>query len=103
VVAEEYAGGERVDGSLPALTRLISGAIPPLIDQLASVRPGNVYREVLALLERPLLAHALAVTGGNQLRAARLLGLNRNTLRKRCRELALPLPRAPRRPGGGDR
>jgi len=30
------------------------------------------------LLERPLLAHVLALTGGNQLRAARLLGLNRN-------------------------
>ena len=44
------------------------------------------------MLERPLLVHALAATGGNQLRAARLLGLNRNTLRKRCRELGLPLP-----------
>ena len=87
-------------GTLPALTRLIASAIPPLIDQLATSRPGNVYREALALLERPLLAHVLTVTGGNQLRAARLLGLNRNTLRKRCRELALPLPRAARRTNG---
>jgi len=39
----------------------------------------------------------LAMTGGNQLRAARVLGLNRNTLRKRCRELRLALPREPRR------
>jgi two-component system nitrogen regulation response regulator GlnG len=38
--------------------------------------------------------HVLNVTGGNQLRASRLLGLNRNTLRKRCRELQLPLPRS---------
>jgi two-component system nitrogen regulation response regulator GlnG len=36
----------------------------------------------------------LATTGGNQLRAARVLGLNRNTLRKRCRELGLDLPRS---------
>jgi DNA-binding protein Fis len=92
-VADEH---DRVEGSatLGALTRLITNAIPPLIDQLATSRPGRVYRDALALLERPLLAHVLAVTGGNQLRAARLLGLNRNTLRKRCRELELPLPRA---------
>ena len=66
--------------------------IPRLLDRLVSTHPGRVYREALALLERPLLVHALASTGGNQLRAARLLGLNRNTLRKRCRELGLPLP-----------
>jgi DNA-binding protein Fis len=88
---------DRVGRPLGALTRLITNAIPPLIDQLATSRPGRVYRDALALLERPLLAHVLAVTGGNQLRAARLLGLNRNTLRKRCRELELPLPRAARR------
>jgi DNA-binding protein Fis len=98
-VADEH---DRVDSSatLGALTRLLTNAIPPLIDQLATSRPGRVYREALALLERPLLAHVLSVTGGNQLRAARLLGLNRNTLRKRCRELELPLPRAARREMG---
>ena len=97
-MADEH---DRVNGSaaLGALTRLITNAIPPLIDHLVRSRPGRVYRDALAALERPLLAHTLAVTGGNQLRAARLLGLNRNTLRKRCRELQLPLPRAGRREG----
>jgi two-component system nitrogen regulation response regulator GlnG len=41
----------------------------------------------MALLERPLLERVLELTGGNQLRAARILGVNRNTLRKRCRAL----------------
>lgn len=100
VVAEQDDRADGSGGALPALTRLIASAIPPLIDQLATSRPGSVYREALALLERPLLAHVLTVTGGNQLRAARLLGLNRNTLRKRCRELALPLPRSARRTSG---
>jgi len=58
----------------------------------------RIYREALALMERPLLVHVLALTGGNQLRAARLLGVNRNTLRKRCRQLGLTPPRA--RAGG---
>jgi DNA-binding protein Fis len=90
-VADEH---DRSEGpaTLGALTRLITSAIPPLIDQLVSSRPGRVYRDALEFLERPLLEHVLAMTGGNQLRAARLLGLNRNTLRKRCRELHLALP-----------
>jgi DNA-binding protein Fis len=90
-VSDEHDRGEG-SAALGALTHRITDAIPPLIDQLASSRPGSVYREALALLERPLLAHALGLTGGNQLRAARLLGLNRNTLRKRCRALRLALP-----------
>jgi DNA-binding protein Fis len=77
-------------------TPLGEEVIPRLVERLVASHPGRVYREALALLERPLLLHALAATGGNQLRAARLLGLNRNTLRKRCRELGLPLPGAPR-------
>jgi two-component system nitrogen regulation response regulator GlnG len=68
---------------------VIAEAVPALVDELAMLGPGRVYREAVALVERPLLERALALTGGNQLRAARLLGLNRNTLRKRCRELGL--------------
>ena len=58
--------------------------------------PGTIYRSALAAFERPLIEHALARTGGNQLRAAELLGINRNTLRKRITELALETGPAPR-------
>ncbi len=51
--------------------------------------PGRVYDEALAAFERPLLRAALRETGGNQLRAAQHLGINRNTLRKRLSELAI--------------
>lgn len=79
---------------LGAVARLIADAVPRLVDQLAALKPGRVHEEALVLLERPLLARVLALTGGNQLRAARILGVNRNTLRKRCRELRLlPPPR----------
>jgi|GraSoiStandDraft_39_1057311.scaffolds.fasta_scaffold213676_1 DNA-binding protein Fis len=81
---------------LPGVSRLIADAIPRLVDELTSVQPGRVHRGAFELLERPLLAYVLGLTGGNQLRAARLLGLNRNTLRKRCRELGLAPPRATR-------
>ena len=78
-----------------AATSVIMNTVPALAEELLGSRPGDVYRAAVAIIERPLLAHVLAATGGNQLRAARLLGLNRNTLRKRCRELGLDLPRSP--------
>jgi len=62
-----------------------------LTSWLAQEAPGEgeLYGAALAAFERPLFLHALTVTGGNQLRAARLLGLNRNTLRKRLSDLAI--------------
>jgi DNA-binding protein Fis len=84
----------RDDGvELQTAARALADAVPMLVERLSRVRPGNIYRHALEVLERPLLVHVLAMTGGNQLRAARLLGINRNTLRKRCRELRLALPK----------
>ena len=51
--------------------------------------PGTVYDLALAAFERPLFLAALRETQGNQLRAASLLGINRNTLRKRLTELEI--------------
>ena len=50
---------------------------------------GRVLREV----ERSLITHALRATRGNQLKAATLLGLNRNTLRKKIRDLDIDVVR----------
>ena len=49
----------------------------------------NLYDLLIGLVERPLLRAVLRETGGNQLRAAALLGINRNTLRKKLRQLGL--------------
>jgi len=49
----------------------------------------GLYGRVIQEIERPLLAITLDECRGNQLRAAALLGLNRNTLRKKIRELGL--------------
>jgi len=53
----------------------------------------ELYDRVLAEVERPLLRVALSATRGNQIKAAAMLGLNRNTLRKKLRELELPVVR----------
>ena len=47
--------------------------------------PPGVYDRILQEVERPLISICLAATRGNQIRAAQLLGLNRNTLRKKIR------------------
>jgi len=53
----------------------------------------GLYDRVLREIERPLIVHTLGATRGNQIRAAYLLGLNRNTLRKKIRELDIPVVR----------
>jgi two-component system nitrogen regulation response regulator GlnG len=58
--------------------------------------PGDLYEKILKEVEAPLIAHTLAFTRGNQLKSAKLLGLNRNTLRKKIRELNIPIVRTPK-------
>ncbi|MBU6444328.1 MAG: nitrogen regulation protein NR(I) [Alphaproteobacteria bacterium] len=55
--------------------------------------PPGLYDRIVQEVERPLLSICLAATGGNQIRAAHLLGLNRNTLRKKIRDLGLEVIR----------
>jgi two-component system nitrogen regulation response regulator GlnG len=81
------------DGLSAAVERHLSdyfgtfkGALPP---------PG-LYHRVLREIEGPLIGAALAATRGNQIRAAELLGVNRNTLRKKVRDLELQVIRAGR-------
>lgn len=51
----------------------------------------NLHPMLISAVERPLITSALRETRGNQIQAAELLGLNRNTLRKKIAELHIPL------------
>jgi len=55
--------------------------------------PAGVYDRILHEVERPMISLCLRATRGNQLKAAALLGLNRNTLRKKIRELDIEVLR----------
>nr|WP_040567766.1 nitrogen regulation protein NR(I) [Magnetospirillum molischianum] len=55
--------------------------------------PAGVYDRVVREVEKPLISIALEATRGNQIKAAQLLGLNRNTLRKKIRDLELQVSR----------
>jgi two-component system nitrogen regulation response regulator GlnG len=55
--------------------------------------PPGLYHRILREVEGPLVSAALAATRGNQIRAADLLGVNRNTLRKKIRDLDIQVYR----------
>ena len=55
--------------------------------------PRGLYDRILREMERPLLTLTLQSTNGNQIKAADVLGLNRNTLRKKIRELDINVVR----------
>jgi len=53
--------------------------------------PAGLYERILKELERPLIAMTLEATNGNQIKSSQILGLNRNTLRKKIRELNIAI------------
>jgi two-component system nitrogen regulation response regulator GlnG len=79
-IASDSAGS---DGLAASVEHHIARYLAIFGDELP---PDGLYDRVLAEIERPLLRLSLAATGGNQIRAARLLGINRNTLRKKLTE-----------------
>jgi len=58
--------------------------------------PPGLYHRILREVENPLISAALASTRGNQIKAAELLGVNRNTLRKKIRDLDIQVVRSAR-------
>jgi len=82
-------GSATGDGSQATLPDLVRGEVE---QALVSDDTGEIYRRLIERVERPLLETALAHTDGNQIRAAALLGINRNTLRKKIAELEIPVP-----------
>lgn len=58
-------------------------------DALCREKKGAVYKNILEAIEKPLFRHILEYTDGNQLKAARILGINRNTMRSKIKKLGI--------------
>lgn len=94
-----------MQGAAPGAGYPLGGGTGPLSDSVEahlqryfdlhgdSLPPPGLYDRILHEIERPLLQVALDATGGNQLRCADLLGINRNTLRKKLTELNIEVTR----------
>lgn len=61
--------------------------------------PAGVYQHIIDKVEIPLISTVLNLCGGNQIKAAELLGLNRNTLRKKIRTHGIEIVKHSRQPG----
>jgi Fis family transcriptional regulator len=67
----------------PPLRACVRRSLDTYFKELEDTETQNLHAMVVAEVEKPLLEVVMKRTGGNQLRAARILGLNRNTLRKK--------------------
>ncbi|MDQ6437732.1 nitrogen regulation protein NR(I) [Mesorhizobium sp. LHD-90] len=84
LLPDDLSIGQAVEHYLQRYFAAFGGDLPP----------SGLYQRILAEVEFPLVLASMTATRGNQIKAADLLGLNRNTLRKKIRELGVNVYRA---------
>ncbi|HEY0919053.1 nitrogen regulation protein NR(I) [Devosia sp.] len=112
--ADEVISAEIVQNELAIADRSPAGPAAGAVDLSTAVEahlaqvlrehapdlpPAGLYQRVLDRVEAPLIAMVLNACGGNQIRAADVLGVNRNTLRKKIRSHGIEIVRQSRRQG----
>ncbi len=86
------------EGAQAVKIQSLSEAMDTYLEQLFSefgegLPPPGLYHRLLREIEHPLICQSLAATKGNQIKTAELLGLNRNTLRKKIKDLDIQVVR----------
>lgn len=95
----ERIPSSRTDSGQHGLAAAVESHLATYFDTFGEeLPPDGLYDRVLAEIEKPMLLLSLAAAHGNQIRAAKLLGINRNTLRKKLNERRIDA--AALRPGG---
>lgn len=72
-----------------ALEAVVEYKISRFLDQIGSFYPDNLHDLIIQKVEKPLLHQVLRRVGGNQVHASKILGINRNTLRKKMKMYGL--------------
>ena len=88
LIPDDLSIGQAVEHFLQRYFASFAGDLPP----------AGLYQRILAEVEYPLVLASMTATRGNQIKAAELLGLNRNTLRKKIRDLGVNVYKSSRQP-----
>ena len=101
VIEAELSEFNSIDQDQNSILSNISEVIETLANdclnlQKDNLEKGDLYNLILKEIERPLISYVLNISRGNQLKCANILGLNRNTLRKKINELNIPVTRTPK-------
>jgi Fis family transcriptional regulator len=89
--AAKFENQTQVDGELAqrldkhSLEAIVEAKICRFLDQIGSYYPEDLHSLIMKKVEKPLLGQILRRTGGNQVHASKILGINRNTLRKKMK------------------
>ncbi len=99
IIRRELASHRELGPQEPAQHQKLSASVDAHLKHYFSLHtstlpPPGLYDKIIREVERPLIILSLQATGGNQLKTADLLGINRNTLRKKIRELDIEVSRS---------
>jgi two-component system nitrogen regulation response regulator GlnG len=77
------------DYTLCSIKEFLEGKLNGFLNKMAKIENSNLYEAVVSEVEKALFSIVLKETNGNQVRAAKMLGINRNTLNKKVKEYKL--------------
>lgn len=77
------------DSNAPCLREVVARVVQQYLDDMGPTEPDHLHDTIIQEVEKPLLETVLKHTGGNQSRAAAILGMTRSTLRTRIRRYGL--------------
>ncbi|MEO8407990.1 MAG: Fis family transcriptional regulator [Oxalobacteraceae bacterium] len=75
--------------SKESIQEVVQQSLEEYFNDLGELQPSNVYDMVVLSVEKPMLKVVMARAAGNQSSAAEMLGINRNTLRKKLQQHGL--------------
>ena len=89
-IADTLTADDRKDGHQEGLSTVVRRFLEAYLDEHKEHLPnGQLYTLVMGEVEKPLIKTILKLTNGNQKKASEILGINRNTLRKKIAEYEL--------------
>jgi two-component system nitrogen regulation response regulator GlnG len=89
------AASDTESDAADSFAALIGRRVAQHLEKANGEEPRGLYQKLVAEIERPLIEQAMRRAEGNQVRAARILGLNRNTLRKKLVDLGIATRKLP--------